>query len=162
MSKTDMILIYDSCYSGLATRGSEVIGLGVELISAVGSAQKAHGGFVDLARTQNITFTSRLATAVAQRVGQGISAISFAEIIGDIRGSSQPQRLPQYVLHHGEFGIRIPISVAKETAQKQKGSSSSDRLPTIIRFVGEFFYSLRLSGIANHSGFQGAFEGESP
>jgi hypothetical protein len=123
LSKTDMVLIFDSCYSGLITRGSETIGRSVELISAVGSAQKALGNFTDLARTQNITFTCRLATEVARRAGRGDAAISFAEIIGDMRISSQSQRLPEYSLRKGSVSIRIPLRAAKTTTPS--GSSES-------------------------------------
>lgn len=41
-SKADVIMIFDSCYSGLATRGyeAEIARRSVEIISAVGSVQK--------------------------------------------------------------------------------------------------------------------------
>jgi hypothetical protein len=80
---TDVLMIFDSCFSGLATRGLESGGRSVEIISSVGSTQKAHGNYPDLARAQNQTFTSRLADEVARRVGRGEMTISFAQVIDD-------------------------------------------------------------------------------
>ncbi|KAI9784781.1 MAG: hypothetical protein M1839_001511 [Geoglossum umbratile] len=106
--KTDVILILDSCYSGEATRGLGRAGRSVEIVASVGADQKALGN--NSARVQNRTFTSRLADSIALRVGRGdVSSISFAEIIGDLRSTSQPKRLPEYHLQVGRVGIRVPI-----------------------------------------------------
>ena len=72
-TKADLIMIYDSCYSGLAVRGveTEITKRSVEIVSAIGSAQRALGNFKDTVKIQNITFTCRLATEVARRAGRG-------------------------------------------------------------------------------------------
>ena len=82
-TKSDIVMILDSCYSGLATRGveAETTERNVEKFSAVGSVQKALGNFKDALRMQNNTFTCRLSTEVARRAGRGDQAISFAEIV---------------------------------------------------------------------------------
>jgi hypothetical protein len=71
LSQADVAIIFDSCFSGLATRGLESGSRRVEILSSVGSAQKSHGNFSDLPWVQNRTFTSRLADEVARRVGRG-------------------------------------------------------------------------------------------
>lgn len=129
LSQADVLMIFDSCFSGLATRGLESGGRSVEIISSVGSAQKAYGNFSDLARVQNKTFTSRLADEVARRVGHGETTIAFAQVIDDLRATSQPERRPQYKLQVGAMGIRVPVRGAKQTIQPQTGASSLARLP---------------------------------
>jgi hypothetical protein len=114
LSNVDLIMIYDSCYSGLATRGFESIGRSVEVLFAVDVAQKALGNFTDVARTQNIKFIVRLATEVARRVGRGDTAISFAQVIGELRNSSQSELMPAYTLESGNVGIRISLRMTKE------------------------------------------------
>ncbi|KAI9861217.1 MAG: hypothetical protein M1813_005390 [Trichoglossum hirsutum] len=108
--KTDMVLILDSCYSGQATRGFKAAGRSVEIICSVSANQKALENASDLARVQNRTFTCRLADAVAQHVSKGdSSSISFVDIVEELRGKSLPDRLPEYSLHVGRVGIRVPI-----------------------------------------------------
>ncbi|KAI9787655.1 MAG: hypothetical protein M1839_000186 [Geoglossum umbratile] len=107
---TDVVLILDSCYSAQATRGFEAASRSVEIICSVGTHQKALGNASDLARVQNRTFTSRLADSVAQSVSKGdSSSVSFVEIVEELRGKSLPERLPEYSLHVGRVGIRVPI-----------------------------------------------------
>jgi hypothetical protein len=108
--RTDVVFIIDSCYSGQATRGLGAIGRSVEIIASVGADQKALGNVSNSSRVQNRTFTSRLADRIAVRVGRNdSSSISFAEIIGELRRESRPERLPEYELHVGRVGIRVPI-----------------------------------------------------
>jgi hypothetical protein len=129
LSQTDVLMIFDSCFSGLATRGLESGDRSVEIISSVGSAQKAHGNSPDLARVQNRTFTSRLADEVARRVGRGATTISFAQVIDDLRCTSQPERKPQYKLQVGSMGMRVPVRGATQTPESQTGVPSLARLP---------------------------------
>jgi hypothetical protein len=105
---TDVCMILDACYSGVATRGVEGRNWTAELVAAVGPQQKALGNWSYLARTQNKTFTSRVADEVAREVGKGATGISLADIVSTLRQHSSSDRKPIYQLKAGMFGIRIP------------------------------------------------------
>ncbi|MCJ1397564.1 hypothetical protein MMC11_000758 [Xylographa trunciseda] len=129
----DVVMILDSCYSGTAIRGIPTSDRSVEIIASVGTDgtdQTALGNTSYAARTQNTTFTSRLVDQVALRVGRGILAINFAEIIGGLRRTSQSDRTPQYSLQRGKVGIRIalPSLPPHARATKMRPSSSSDSI----------------------------------
>lgn len=112
---TDAVLILDSCFSGLATRGTDDRNRSVEIIASVGLDQSAHGNSSDNARLQNKTFTSQLADEISRRIGnQEITSISFAEVIDELRRTGHPERLPQYRLQLGRVGVRIAIPTQAE------------------------------------------------
>lgn len=105
---TDVCIILDACYSGVATRRAEGRNWTAELIAAVGPQQKALENWSYLARTQYKTFTSRVADEVAREVGKGATSISLADIVSTVRQHSSSDRMPIYQLKAGTFGIRIP------------------------------------------------------
>ncbi|KAI9673864.1 MAG: hypothetical protein M1817_002070 [Caeruleum heppii] len=124
LDQTDVVLILDSCFSGLATRGLLDQDRSVEILASVGTTQQALGNHPDLARVQNRTFTSRLTDEVVRRVGRrNTSSVSFAEVVGELRRQSHAQRLPQYHLHLGKLGIRIPI-LREQTWDRRQDSLS--------------------------------------
>lgn len=128
---TDVILILDCYFGPAAICGLEEKDRSVEIIAAVGMDQKAFGNASTNARFQQRTFTSRLADEVAQVLGNVDNAtISFAETIGRMRATSQPERLPEYSLKLGHIGIRLSIPDTSRTrspgsASRHSKSSSS-------------------------------------
>ena len=108
LADTDIVLILDSCFSGTATRATNIEDRSVEIVASVGQSQMALGNIPDLARVQYRTLTSRLADEVARQVGQGASSIAFVDLIENLRLTSQPQRMPEYKLRVGKVGIRVP------------------------------------------------------
>ena len=106
--ETDICMILDCCYSGLATRGTDTGDWSGELVASVGPDQKALGNWSYLTRLQNKTFTSRIADEVAREVGRGATSINLAAIIATLRQHSNPEIIPIYHLKSGNHGIRIP------------------------------------------------------
>ncbi|MCJ1422569.1 hypothetical protein MMC29_000449 [Sticta canariensis] len=90
---TDVLIILDCCYGGMAIwgidgqkRSVEI----VEIIASVGHDQKAVGNPSDLARIVNQTFTFRLVDEVAKSVGRAdVTSISFAELVDELRRTSK-------------------------------------------------------------------------
>lgn len=108
-TKTDVILMMNCCFSGLATPGVDSRDRSVEIIASVGYDKPAHCNPSNNGRIQNRRFTSRLADEVARRIGrEDLTSISFAEVTEELRRTTQPQRMPQYRLQLGRIGIRIP------------------------------------------------------
>ena len=105
---TDVCIILDACYNGVAMRGAGGRNWTAELVASVGSQQKALGNWSYLARTRNKTFTSRVADEVAREVGKGAVDISLADIVSTLRQHSSSDRMPVYQLKAGTLGIRIP------------------------------------------------------
>lgn len=91
----------------------------MEIVAAVGAEQKAFGNPAANPRVQTETFTSRLSDEVAQLVGNAeVVTVSFSEIIANMRKSSNPDRLPEYVLKVGHSRIRIAIPESSRTRQQ--------------------------------------------
>ena len=139
---SDVLLILDSCYSGIATRNTTPTSQSVEIVAAVGDTQKALGNRSDIGGIQNRTFTSKLANLIAIQVGRPEnSSVSFADLISELRRVGQPDRLPEYRLRVGKVGIRVPIlgrasiplhmrvhsSSSSTQAQRRAESSSSSQ-----------------------------------
>lgn len=124
LDRVDVIIILDCCYSAASARGPIQADRTVEIVSAVRMSQIALGNFSTVARTQNRTFTSRLADEVARTVGNPVkTSFSFAEIVAKMRGTSRPERVPEYALKLGGPSIRFSIS----RTRPQAGTSSSGR-----------------------------------
>lgn len=112
--KTDVVIILDCCFSAKAARGTIQEDRTVEIISAVGMAQKALGNPSDVARFRNRTFTARLADEVARMIGSpDKTSITFSELVAKMREISQPERLPEYALKLGGTSVRLSISKIK-------------------------------------------------
>ena len=136
LNETDVVLILDSCYSGLATRGSETAQRSVEIIASVDAEHQALGNIPSgRVRIQNNTFMSRLANDITHRVSYLCArSLSMSNIIGELRARCSVNRLPQYHLRLGHVGIRIPVLVPAEPTQaqgpswrrRQAASSSSE------------------------------------
>lgn len=105
---TDICIILDACYRGVVTRRVGGRNWTAELVASVGPQLKALGNWSYFARTQNETFTSRVADEVAREVGKGAVSISLADIVSTLRQHSSSDRMPVYQLKAGTFGIRIP------------------------------------------------------
>jgi hypothetical protein len=109
--RTDVIFILDCCYVSMATRGSTNQERTVEIVLAVGMAQKALGNISTITRIQNQTFTARLVDEIAKMMGNSDTlSISFSDIVAKMRGTSRPDRLPEYVLKLGDIAVRLPIA----------------------------------------------------
>lgn len=120
----DVIIILDCCYSAASARGPVQADRTVEIVSAVGMSQLALGNPSTVNRMQNRTFTSRLADEVARTVGNpDKTSVSFSEIVAKMRGTSRPERVPEYAVKLGGPSIRLPIS----RTRPQAGTSSSGR-----------------------------------
>ena len=105
---TDVCIILDTCYSGVATREAAGRNWTAELVASVGPRQKVLENWSHSARTQNKTFTSRVADEVAREVNKGAAVISLADIVSTLRQQSSSGGMPIYQLKAGTFGIRIP------------------------------------------------------
>ena len=128
LSKTEVVILLDCCYSGSAIRGSNNSDRIVEVISAVGSTQKALGNLPSNdQRVSAITFTARLTTEIAFQHKGGANSICFAEIIQTLMEKASRFRRPQCKLMVGAQAIRIPLKAA---ALPPLGHSSR-RPPTI-------------------------------
>ena len=124
LDRVDVVIILDCCYSAASARGPIQADRTVEIVSSVGMSQQALGNPSTVARMQNRTFTSRLADEVARTVGNpDKTSVSFSEIVAKMRGTSRPERVPEYAVKLGGPSIRLPIS----RTRSQAGTSSSGR-----------------------------------
>ncbi|MCJ1347155.1 hypothetical protein MMC31_005376 [Peltigera leucophlebia] len=126
--KTDLVILLDCCYSGIAIRGSKNSDRIVEVISAVGPTQKALGNqpFQDQ-RVSTITFTARVTTEISYQHKEGANSICFPEIIQRLRERASRLRGPQYKLMVGTQAIQVPLKAAVLSPL----GHSSRRHPTI-------------------------------
>ncbi|MCJ1379355.1 hypothetical protein MMC17_002456 [Xylographa soralifera] len=124
----DVIIILDSCYSATAIHGMLSDDRSVEILASVGTEQRALGNLSYAVRTQNKTFTRRLAEQIALRVARAEPSINFAAIIAELRRTSNEQRRPEYSLQRGKVGIRIalPSKPPHVRAGELRLSSSSE------------------------------------
>ena len=125
--ETDVCIILDACYSGVATRGDGGRTWTAELIAAVGPEQKALENWSYSARVQNQSFTSRLVDEVAREVGKGATGIVLADIVSTLRQHSNPDRMPIYQLKAGKFANRIPSLKNVQFPPHQRTSSQHQR-----------------------------------
>jgi hypothetical protein len=129
--RTDVMLILDCCYAGAALRSAYTATRTVEVIAAVEGDQRAFGN--QTARTQNNTFTSRLATEISQQVGATrTNGLYLREVIKEMRRKApSPERLPVYKIFIGSTPIKILLQPRSQghtqgrLSQHQDSSSSS-------------------------------------
>ena len=122
----DVILLLDSCYSGVATRGVKPLSRSVEVIAAIGVTQQALGNHANISRIQNQTFTSRLADKVAYQLAQGQTAFSMNSLVIELQARRNLERQPQYNLQVGNLPIWILItpSSCHQSHRRQIASST--------------------------------------
>lgn len=90
-------------------RGMNVIGRSAEVVASVGATQTAYGNLPDLARIQYQTFTSRLASEVAFHIGQGVSSVSFSELVNKLRETGfSPGRQASVMQHNQQLRGMAP------------------------------------------------------
>lgn len=126
--KTDVIILLDCCFSGIAIRGSTNSDRIVEVISVVGANQRALGNEPSQdQRVSAITFTTRVMAEISYRHKEGATRICFAEIVQKLRERASLLRGPQYKLMVGTQAIQVPL---KFTALPPLGHNSR-RHPTL-------------------------------
>ena len=124
LADTDVLLLLDSCYSGIATRDGQESFRIVEICSAVDANELALGSSPQ--RPTN-TFTSRLVTEVMKCLGQGKMVVELASIIAPLRQDGNRIRKARYRLLSGTHPLKIPSFKTRPTAATQLGSASRRR-----------------------------------
>ena len=107
-ANTDSILILDSYFCNQGIKDSVQPDWSAELVASVGPAKERPSTRSKRARIHGQTFTSRLADEISRQVNYRVTAVSLAEIIGNLRRSIGVMRKPQYQLRVGNVGIQIP------------------------------------------------------
>lgn len=130
----DVVLIIDSCFSGAATRAVSNVSRVVEILAACGSDKSTFGNPMGV-RTQNRTFTAKLASLVARQKGKG-QAMSFAEMMSVLRSES-PQIKPFYELHLGSSSVRLPFATATPAPTRVPSSAATYRAVFSVHLAGE-------------------------
>ena len=122
----DVILLLDSCHSGVATRGVKPLSRSVEVVAAVGAAQQALGNYADISRAQNQTFTSRLADKVAYQLAQGQMAFSMNNLVIELQPKHNLERQPQYGLQVGNPILILIIPSSCHQSHRRQVASSTE------------------------------------
>ena len=170
-SEVDVVLLFDCCYSFLATRAVNSSGRVVEVLAAVDAKSKTAN-----IPGQRVSFTGKLATKVAWLRGRGKDHIDLAELVALLRVEDSPAKRPSHTLRVGLSSVRLrfpasttstptasaPTASAPTTAVPLRGpglravfhltvnkSFSSDQLKCFLKWLGALNpeVGLRLEGV---------------
>lgn len=138
----DIVFIVGSCLSEAATqaRGVSKLPRVVEILAACDCGMSTFGNAVG-ARTQNRTFSAKIASIVAEQKSRD-EPLSFAEIMAVIRSES-PAVKPFYQMLLGSSSVGIPFA---NTSPSASTSSLSPSPPTTTTSVYRVVFSVHIPG----------------